>query len=165
MASFSVKGPFDVPCTTQKGGRSIAKGDIKMFWDEHDDIAGERGCYIFGFRASKGSKPTYVGKATKSFKQEIFAPHKLNKYSQGFNDRIKGTPIMFFICLDRTKGPVNKSAINDAESYLIQTSLVANKKLTNEKKTALEPWGIRGIIRSHGAPSKAATELRKCLNL
>lgn len=165
MASFSVKGPFDVPYTKFKVGRGITAEDIAKFWGMHSALAAERGCYLFGFKASKGSKPIYVGKATKSFKQEVFTDHKQNKYTQGFRDQQKGTPILFFVCLNRTKGVVNKTAIDEAESYLIQSGLAANKKLLNDKKTKVETWSIGGIVRSKGKPSASAVEFRKFVKL
>jgi len=148
-----------------KVGRSITGTNIKAFWAAHPALAAEKGCYLFGFRAAKGSKPVYVGKATKSFKQEAFTDHKLKKYAIGFGGQVKGTPIMFFICLNKTKGPVNKSAIDEAESYLIQAGLAANKKLVNDKKTAVESWSIGGIVRYKGKASAQARALRKCIKL
>lgn len=165
MVSFSVKGPFVVPCTKMKVGRSITKQDIENFWEANRALENERGCYLFGFRAAKGSKPIYVGKATKSFKQEVFTDHKLKKYSVGFGNQAKGTPIIFFICLNKAKGAVNKKAIDEAESYLIQAGLAANKKLVNDKKTAVESWSIGGIVRYKGKVSAQALALRKCIKL
>ena len=113
----------------------------------------------------KCSKPIYVGKATKSFKQEVFTDHKLKKYSVGFGNQAKGTPIIFLICLTKAKGAVNKKAIDEAESYLIQAGLAANKKLVNDKKTTVESWSIGGIVRYKGKASAQALALRKCKKL
>jgi hypothetical protein len=165
VASFSVKGPFKVPCTKFKVGRAITSEDIAKFWVTHPALAKERGCYLFGFRASKGSKPIYAGKATKSFKQEVFTDHKLKKYGLGFASQAKGTPILFFVCLNKTAGAVNKSAIDEAESYLIQAGLAANKNLLNDKKTKVESWSIGGIVRSKGKASASALSLRQCIKL
>lgn len=72
---------------------------------------------------------------------------------------------MFFICLNKTKGAVNKTAIDEAESYLIQAGLAANKNLLNDRKTSVESWSIGGIARYKGKASAQALELRKCINL
>lgn len=165
MASFSVRGPFTVPVTKAKVGRGITKDDIAAFWAKHPTMEKELGCYLFGFKAAKGSKAIYVGKATKSFKQEVFAPHKLEIFRIGFSEQAKGIPILYFVCLGRTKGVVNKKAIDEAESFLIQTALAANKNLLNVKKTKVESWSIGGVVRSKGKPSAAAVDLRKCINL
>lgn len=166
MATFTVKGPFTVPVASLKAGKHISTNEAKAFWGQHSAMASERGCYVFAFRAGKGIKPVYIGKATKSFGQEAFAPHKLNKYNQGLANQGKGTPVLFFVCLPKAKGKVNRSAIDDAESFLIQSGLTANKALLNSKKTRQELWGIRGVVRGgSGKPSAAATELCQCLNL
>lgn len=165
MASFSIKGPYNIPLTKEKVGRRITKDNIKEFWADHETIAFERGCYVFGFRASKGLKPMYAGKATKTFKQEVFADHKLKRYAEALGSQAKGTPIFFFITLNQTKGNVNKTAIDEVESFLIQYGLVANKSLLNDKKTAVESWSIGGLIRSKGKPSNAAVELKRMFKI
>lgn len=160
MTSFSVQGPFKVPTTKMPVGRQVNSINAKAFWAAHTGIATDVGCYVFAFKASKGYKPIYAGKATKSFKQEVFTSHKLNHFNTGLGHQKTGTPVLFFVCLNKTKGAVNKSAINDAESYLIQAGLAANSKLQNDKKTKIATWCINGIIRSSvGKPSKSALEL------
>jgi hypothetical protein len=165
MASFTVYGPCKVPVTKLKAGRVITKENVAAFWEKYPDVSGECGCYVFGFKASKGSKPVYVGKATKTFKQEVFTAHKLDKYHTGLGDQVKGTPILFFVSYNRTKGAVSKSAIDEAESYLIQAALVANKKILNDKKISVEAWSIGGVIRSKGKASAAASALKNCIKL
>jgi hypothetical protein len=165
VASFLVKGPFVVPFTKFKVGRAITSDDIATFWQTHPSLAKERGCYLFGFRAAKGSKPIYAGKATKSFKQEVFTDHKLKKYGLGFATQARGTPILFFVCISKAKGVVNKTAIDEAESYLIQAGLAANKNLLNDRKTKVESWSIGGVVRSKGKASASALALRKCIKI
>jgi|ACXJ01.1.fsa_nt_gi hypothetical protein len=166
VAKFIVKGPFAVDAPLLASGRHISGKEAKVFWDQHSTLATERGCYIFAFRAAKGIVPIYVGKAAKSFAQEVFADHKLNKYNQGLASRKKGTPILFFVCLKKSKGPVNRKAIGEVESHLIQLGLAANRKLLNNSKTKVEAWSIAGVVRSGvGKPSKSAIELCRCLKL
>lgn len=166
MASFSVQGPFKVPTTKMKVGRHVNSANAKDFWAVHTGIATQVGCYIFAFKAAKGYKPIYAGKATKSFKKEVFTPHKLNHFNTGLGHQARGTPVLFFVCLNKSVGVLNKSAIDDAESYLIQAGLAANGGLLNDKKTKIATWSINGIIRSKaGKPSVAACELRKCIKV
>ncbi|MCL2831438.1 MAG: hypothetical protein FWD77_12000 [Betaproteobacteria bacterium] len=166
MASFTVKGPFDVPAPKHAVARHISAEEGKQFWGEHPDLADECGCYLFAFRASQGYKPIYVGKATKSFSQEVFASHKLDKYNQGLVSIKKGTPVLFFVSLDKTRGRINESAIDEVESFLIQSGIVANKSLLNSRKTKVESWSISGVVRAGaGQPSDAAKELCQCLKL
>jgi len=166
MANFTVRGPFDIPVTKKKAGRIITKADMSSFWESRPSMAKARGCYVFAFRASRGLKPVYVGKATKTFAQEVFTNHKVRKYNDALADQARGTPVVFFVALAKTKGPTNKTAIDDAESYLIQLGLAANKNLANDRKVKVPSWSIQGIVRSSkGAVSKSAQELRRCLSI
>ena len=147
-------------------GRQVSAATGKAFWAVHTGIATQAGCYVFAFKASKGYKPVYAGKATKSFKQEVFTSHKLNHFNTGLGHQMRGTPVLFFVCLNKTSGAVSKSAIDEAESYLIQAGLAANADLLNDKKTKVATWSINGIVRSKaGKPSAAACELRKCIKV
>ena len=149
-----------------KVGRHVTSTDAAAFWENHSVMAKECGCYVFAFKAAKGYKPVYVGKATKTFKQEVFTPHKLNKFNAGLGNQKRGTPVLFFVCLSRTNGVVNKSAIDEAESYLIQAGLAANPGLLNDKKTKVATWSINGVVRSRqGKPSAAASEFRRCIKV
>lgn len=166
MATFTVKGPFDVPVKKEKAGRLVTTEQAAEFWKQNGAVQDDVGCYVFGFRAAKGLKPMYVGKATKSFKQEVFTDHKQNKYNQALAGQAKGTAILFFVTLDKTAGSVNQKAIDEAETFLILSGLVANKKLLNDRKTAIESWSIKGVIRAgQGKPSQAAQDLKQCLGL
>lgn len=149
-----------------KVGRHVTTTDAAAFWQTHSGIASEKGCYVFAFKAAKGYKPIYAGKATKTFKQEVFTPHKLNKFNAALGNQKKGTPLLFFVCLNQSKGAVNKSAIDEAESYLIQAGLAANPNLLNDKKTKVATWSINGVVRSRsGKPSASASEFRRCIKV
>jgi hypothetical protein len=166
MASFSVKGPFTVSAPKLNAGRHLSAAEGKKFWVSHSTLAKERGCYVFAFRAAKGFKPIYVGKATKVFAKEVFTDHKLNKYNRALASQKKGTPVLFFVCLAKTKGAVNRVAIDEAESFLIQSGLTANNKLLNSRKAKVVSWSIKGVVRSGvGKPSQAATDFCQCLKI
>jgi hypothetical protein len=167
MSLFLVSGPYDVPLVIKdKLKRRINPPEVKQFWDKHPDICSKVGCYIFAFRAGRGIKPVYVGKATKSFKQEVFTRDKLDKYNQGLFDQKKGTPILYFVSLEKSKGPTNKKAIEEVETYLIQSALDTNPKILNDKKTSVEKWGIKGILRGgKGKANEPSKSLRECLSI
>ena len=166
MATFSVNGPFKVSVTDRRNGRIITKEDIRDFWMHNESFAAGVGCYVFAFRAARGYKPIYIGKTRRTFQQEVFTDHKVRKYNAALADQIRGTGVLFFVTLDKTKGPVNKRAIDEAESYLIQSGLVANSDLANDQKVKTPSWNIKGVIRGgRGAIPKPAKELRRCLNL
>jgi hypothetical protein len=166
MAEFNVGGPFDVPLGQGTHHKYIDEKVAKDFWKENEVIAKLRGCYVLAMRASKGYKPFYVGKATKNFDQEVFADHKLKKISRQLADTKKGTLVLFLVSLKLTKGAVNKVAIDQAETYLIQTALAANDGLLNDRKTKEESWSINGVFKSRqGKPTKSAQELKRALKI
>jgi hypothetical protein len=110
---FVVDGPRTVPFYEGRAGRTIT------FWEKNSDLANLRGCYVFGIR-NRGLTPGYVGKATKAFKSEVFAPHKLTRYQQFLADYQKGTPILHFLVSPRRRGAPNASHIKQLEDFLIR---------------------------------------------
>jgi len=116
---------------------------VRELWRTNHSIAAHRGCYVFGVRAGKGSTPAYVGRATRSFKQEVFAPHKLTRYQQLLADYQKGTPVLFFMVAPSRKGAPNTGHIKELEDFLFQIGLAANHDLLNIKGTKTEEWGYR----------------------
>lgn len=166
MPTYIVHGPFEIPTYEGKAAKIITAENIKEFWSNYDVIARERGCYLFGIRAGRGITPYYVGRATRNFKREVFASHKLAKYQQSLADYRKGTPVLFFVAAPTSKGATNVSAIEEMEEYLIQTAVSRNTDLLNVKGTKKERFAIAGVLRSGvGKPSKAARSLKGCLGL
>jgi hypothetical protein len=163
---FSVQGPYEVPFYQGKAGRTITDDNVRLFWDRNPEVGSRRGCYVFGIRAGKGLTPAYIGRATKSFKQEVFAHHKLTRYQQFLVDYAKGTPLLFFLVAPRKKGAPNEAHIKGLEDFLIQTGLAANPDLLNIKGTKTEEWAIAGVLRSgKGKPSTGARQFRRLMNL
>lgn len=79
MVTLDVAGPYEVPCWVNDGGtKSIEAVNGRDFFAENEWLADRRGCYIFAIR-NRGLRAAYVGKATKSFRQEAFSVDKLNK--------------------------------------------------------------------------------------
>lgn len=153
---------------TTKGvaGRTITGDNVGEFWESNPDLAESRGCYVFGIKAGRGYTPAYVGKATKTFRQEVFAAHKLAKYQQFLADYRKGTPILFFVVAPSKRGAPNHAHIKDLEDFLIQMGLAANPDLLNIKGTQMEEWGIAGVLRGgQGKPAKDAIQFKKMLKL
>ena len=163
---FVVHRPREVPVYQGKAGRTITDDNVRDFWKANSDIADRRGCYVFAIRAGKGLTPAYVGKATRSFRQETFSPHKLTRYQQFLADYRKGTPILFFLVAPSKKGALNARHVKQLEDFLIQTGLAANPDLMNIKGTKAEEWGISGILRSgKGKPSAGAREFCRAMKL
>jgi hypothetical protein len=164
--TFEIVGPREVPIYQGKAGRTITDENVSQFWKRNEDLSKRRGCYVFGIRAGKGLTPAYVGRATRSFKQEAFAHHKLTRYQQFLADYQKGTPVLFFVAAPKKKGAPNAAHIKGLEDFLIQTGLVANPDLLNVKGTKAEEWGIAGMLRGgKGKPSRAAREFKKLMKI
>src|SRR5580658_6073510 len=146
--SFRTRGPFEIRLVKNK--RLIRPGCPEFrFKPKVDELASQRGCYLFAIRAGKGITPVYIGKATKNFKQECFAPSKIAyHYGPALLEYKKGRPALFLVVLKRTKGKVNKRAIAKVELFLIQNAMKKNSDLSNIKGKREERWSIGGVIRS-----------------
>lgn len=163
---FSVHGPLVVPCYAANAGRSITRDNVREFWTQNDAIRSQRGCYVFGMRAGRGFTPAYVGKATRTFGGEVFAPHKLAYYHQVLAEYKRGTPVLFLVTAPKKRGIPNNSHVGELEAFLIQTALAANPHIMNVKGTKAEDWGIVGILRSgRGKASLAAKNFRRMMKL
>lgn len=166
LPTYIVHGPFKIPTYEGKAAKIITAENIKEFWSDYEAMARGRGCYLFAIRAGGGVTPYYVGRATRDFKREVFASHKLAKYQQSLADYRKGTPVLYFIAAPPSKGAPNVSVIAEMEEYLIQTAVSQNADLLNVKGTKKERFAIAGVLRSGvGKPSKAARSLKACLGL
>jgi hypothetical protein len=73
------------------------KSDADTFWDQHSDVADDKGCFVFAMKAAKGSKPVYVVQATKSFRQETFETHKREKLNDALANQKKGKLVVYFM--------------------------------------------------------------------
>lgn len=148
MASFVVHGPFEVTVEKRKGGRTLVFDD---FWDDDAEatyLANKCGCYAFAIRTGGGLQPLYVGKATRTFRQETFNPSNRHKYHDGFSDYARGTPVMYFVAHPSQKGRTNEKHIAAIEDFLIQAGVAKNPDLQNIKGTQRPSWSIKGVIRS-----------------
>jgi hypothetical protein len=164
-AIFRVHGPFKIP-RKGKTNRCIEPG-CPDFWKNPKVglLAKECGCYLFAIRAAKGYRPVYVGKTKNSFEKECFAFHKIAAHYQSALDG-KGTPVMFLLAMGRRKGPINKRAIGQVESFLIQNAVAKNHRLSNVQGTKQEKWEITGVIRGGKRKVSAAARLfRKAMGL
>lgn len=163
--SFVVYGPYAVPFNKKAAAKTMNQACAKVFWEWWPQHAKDRGCYIFAM-GNKGLTPGYVGKATKSFKQEAFTPDKLHKYQQFLADFKVGQPVMFFVTAPKKAGKPNGRHIGQLENFLIQAALTANSELLNIKGTKQAAWSVVGILRSgKGKPSAAAKKLKHSLKL
>jgi hypothetical protein len=158
MTSFVIHGPFKLDFERRKGGRTLV---FDKFWSEYSAanyLSSERGCYVFAIR-NRALTPIYVGKATKTFKQETFNNSNKVKYHNGFSAYAKGTPVMYFVVHPAQKGPTNNKQIKDIEDFLIQAGTAKNPNLQNIKGAQQPRWSIKGVIRS-GAGKRSDAEIQ-----
>jgi hypothetical protein len=161
MPEFKVYGEYKISVKKNKRGSIIEKDSIEKFWTEskEEDLIG---CYIFGLRTGGGIIPHYIGKATRSFRQECFTADKLRKYYHIMSDR-NGTPVMFFVATTRNG---SKIAVAEIEKYLINNAINKNPDLFNIKHTKQPAWCIKGIVRSGcGNTSLASQKLKRSIGL
>lgn len=168
MDSSKDKNEFFVECSQKipwekgsKGQKYITSPD-KEFWEKCPDLAKQQGCYVFGIKVSKGITPYYIGKATKSFGQEIFTDSKIRRYNNVLAITKKGTPTMFLVSYPRKGAKVN---IKQLEDFLIQLAAIKNPKIQNIKGTKQPTWSIKNILRSSGKPNKHAKTFKKMMGI
>lgn len=162
LASYTVAGPFDVPIHKARAGRLVRTGEGRAFFATHFSYAKRRGVYVFAMRAGKGATPVYVGKATKSFGQECFTPHKLGKCNEALADYAKGTLVVYFLCAPAAAGRPPEAEIGALEQFFIQNGVEVNPDLLNVRGTVQARWSVVGVVRTgKGKPSKAAASFRK----
>lgn len=148
--------------------KRIGKRHADAFWSDQGAaaIAEKQGCYIFALRASRGYKVWYVGKATKSFRQECFTSHKLGHYNEVLFEGRKGTPVLFFIAGKGNVRSVSGKACSEIEKFLIQTACIKNPEIKNKHMTKRPRWTVAGIIgHSTGNISREARSVRTMLGL
>jgi len=155
-----------------------ARGSLRIkesvFWDEAEQklegISRAKGCYIFGLCRSGGApKPWYIGKATKSFKSEVFTYRNKGIYRDCIDDTKRGVPVLILLTAKTEKGSIAqgnnalKETIDWVETHLIQAALKRNSNLKNLQKTNyLKKVVIPGLLNSgRGNDGEDGNALRK----
>jgi hypothetical protein len=165
MTEFVVSGPHPIMYKKNKSVKRISKLETIDFWNTWPDLKSERGCYIFALR-KKSTVPFYIGKATKNFGQEVFTSHKIEKFNDVLHSNTFGNPVFYFIIHPPQRGKTNGKAIDEIETYLIQSALIVNDELRNVQKATLPSWTIRNIItKSPGRPKKEELQFAKMMRL
>lgn len=163
---FVVYGPFEVPYDSLSRGTSkrISRNHAKEFWNRDDlkEIRSKKGCYVFALAASKGYTPWYVGKASKTFQNEVLLDHKLVYYNEVVFKDHKGKPVLFFIANASSKA-IPKARLDNLESFLIQCAVYKNPDLKNKQKTKTPLWGIKGVIRGGKGKTQENTKRFKAM--
>lgn len=140
---FQIYGPFPIP-RGEKG--LITKGNVKQFWKElaeewgSDALANAHGAYVFAINSGR-ARPWYVGKAGKTFKQEVLNAENINKYNGKLDTVKRGTPWLFLLPEVTESGGFSRKANSThtaaLELMLIERALQANPNLLNSSNTKL----------------------------
>ena len=163
-----VYGPYEVPFDDSGASKYIDTPQKKQFLQliKDEGLSEKQGCYVFALRAGKGHKPWYIGKATKTIRQECAGQHQLQHYNAVLSKGKKGTPVMFLVLPRDGLKKVPKNICDEMESVLIQSALIKNPEIRNVQKAKVPEWGIDGVLRGKkGQPTKRASTFRKMLGL
>jgi len=167
---LEIVGPIPIPFQTQGTGsaKHISNDNVKEFWTSAEalSISEKQGCYVFALKAAKGFRPWYIGKATKSMKQECLHHHKLAHYNDVLFKGNKGTPVMFFVVLGGAKKKVSAKVIDEMETFFIQSAVTKHPEIKNAQKTNLPAWTVKGVVRGgKGKRKPNASKFRKMIGL
>jgi hypothetical protein len=154
LVAFVVHGPCKVDFEKRKGGRTLV---FDNFWLENPNLAKKQGCYVFAIR-NRGLTPMYIGKATKSFKQETFNPPNRQKYHNGFSEYGRGTPVMYFMVHPTQRGRTNTKQIGELEDFPYTSR--GPQKIQPYKMSEVRS-GPNGALRVSSAMSGESLTLRR----
>jgi len=167
MVNFIVKGPFDVPLKeAANGARFIDVDKLHSLKADSNGSINKAGCYVFSWRAARGSLPIYVGKATGKILSEAFNARNLNNLAEFINNKRRGRLQIYIVFQDRIRLIANKTAIAELEEFLIGRAAIRNPNLINIHGNRPASWTIVGVA-NHGAGRPGATvqDFRKMLGI
>src|SRR5690242_8288241 len=91
MVEFTVKGPYDVPVKViGSTAKFVDKDLLGALLTQSEGALAKAGCYVFSVRASRGSIPVYVGKASRNIFKEAFNDRNCNNLAQYLSARQRG---------------------------------------------------------------------------
>lgn len=140
---FAIHGPYEI----RRGEKGlITKANVKQFWKElteqwgNESLVKAHGAYVFAIKSGR-AKPWYVGKAGKTFKQEVLNAENINKYNGKLDTVKRGTPWLFLLPELNESGGFSRKAdsahTKALELMLIERALHANPDLLNSSNTKL----------------------------
>ena len=169
MATFIVNGPFVVPTKRERtGAKSIDEGGLKELFRKQPTLK-DYGCFVFSVRASRGSKPLYVGKAVEAtIEKEAFSHRNRNLVLGALNKRGAGTLLVWTVTRKKgERGPKPETQIADIEADLTKLASIENPHLLNTQNIhRKKSWSIEGVIQpTRGQRRTEATDFRKMIGL
>ena len=173
---YTLHGPYELPENAKKKV-DLSAQSIQGFWKaankaEREMLSDATGIFFFMFRAGRGIKPWYIGRAEKgSFEEETFTEERKAAYLKIARSRDRGTPLLIFIARRNEDGTFTQPGktrhedLTFVESYLLGQAMDKNPDLVNFKENPmLSQMEVSGLINtSKGKPSTAVQELKKAL--
>jgi hypothetical protein len=165
MLTFIVAPPLQVPL--EKG--QINREKLAEFWRKSRGLGKEAGCYVLAVprkRGAAGMVPIYVGKSVGPFRHECFNPEKLLKLGDYIRHHPTEYLTLFLIVHPPNPGGVNRTVIQELETYLIRLAYKAHSNLINQQHAHQDAWTVRGVLHDgKGKRSRNAKRLRSILGI
>jgi len=161
IREFRISNTLDVPVTNCH----VHSNEARAFMAEFEDQFAGRGCYVFS-TTLKGSSigrevPVYIGKATRTFRQECFTPHKLKRVNEYLNrHRRSELRLTLLPILGRDSRQLDE-AIDACERSLIQMGACVHEDLTNIKGTKSLRWHIKGALYNSDGRAQRSQAVQK----
>lgn len=161
MSDFTVYGPYRIQVMQLNAGRVI---DAAHFWESVRQLRALRnrkGVYVFGIKPPKATchTPWYVGKASRTFEQEVFTARNQLKYNKSLARYKRGYADLFLIAHPCGKGKTNHTQIAQIESHFINLGFDANPLIENDRGIGVPQWSVGGVIR--GKTKKASNSAKR----
>lgn len=152
MSQFSCHygGSLDARFSRDVGFRVITREALTAFWG-NSTLANERGVYVFAIkrRGPGAAIPFYVGKAARTtFVTETFNDRNRAAYTAALFDS-EGTPEIHLVKLERQRGPINYTAIDNLETLLIWIARHRNPALLNRRKIDSRPAHLMELFSAN----------------
>jgi hypothetical protein len=174
MRSFETYGPFPL----RREGEYVSRDELRNFWDEvyevEPGLEEAIGVYILTVKHGTSSKPWYVGKTDKSFRERIRAHADSFKLFAGLAGKApKGQVELIFIALRSRNGEGFKKpsknklrSVDALEQLLIGSCFAKNSLLLNVQRMSLyKGLKVPGYMNDgKGKPTSSASSLRKLLS-
>jgi hypothetical protein len=174
IRAFETYGPFPL----RREGEYVARDALRDFWDEVSEIApgleDAVGVYILTVKHGNSSKPWYVGKTDKGFRERIRGHADSRKLFAGLagiapNGRVE----LIFLARRLPSGggfkkpsKNNLPSVDALERLLIGSCFAKNDLLLNvQRMSVYKGLKVPGYMNGgKGKPSSSASSLRKLLN-
>ena len=139
--SYVVHGPFQV--TRDDDDKFVA--DHSHDWES---VVDKYGCYVYAVKFGDHLRPWYAGRTKRSFRQEIFTPHKQEKLALISKKFERGMLVVFIVAPAVGRGRPNLKYVREIEKYLISCCYEVNSDTVNIQDLPRTTWNIEEVTSS-----------------